>query len=310
MKEPYSFSRVAQPIRNFAQRFAYAGLVVAAFALMMLAKVDTLLVERARSHMTDAVAPILDVISRPLDAVNRGIDQFYAMRDLFEENARLREERTRLMQWKTVAQQLESENRVLREQLHVIAEQPASFVTARVIADTGGAFSQSVIVNAGAHDGVRKGQAAVTADGLVGRVIDVGSRSARVLLMTDINAKIPVLIDPTRTRAIMAGTNKAQPKLAWLPPGSVVSVGDSIVTSGHAGVFPPGLRVGQVVAVGEGGMVVQPYADLSRLEFVRILDFGATGVVELPPHVMGTTPPAAPGRRGAASAPGTARILP
>jgi len=115
----------------------------------------------------------------------------------------------------------------------------------------------------------------------------VGSRSSRVLLLTDINAKIPVLIDPTRTRAIMAGTNKAQPKLTWLPPGAVVSVGDSIVTSGHAGVFPPGLRVGQVVAVGEGGLVVQPYADLSRLEYVRLLNFGMSGVMQLPQRSVG-----------------------
>lgn len=287
MKEPHSFSRVAQPIRNFAQRFAYAGLVVAAFGLMMLAKVDTILVERARTHMTDAVAPILDVISRPLDAVNQGVDEFVAMKNLYEENVRLREERARLLHWKTVAHQLESENRVLREQLNVIPDPEASFVTARVIADTGGAFSQSVIVNAGARDGVQKGQAAVTADGLVGRVVDVGSRSARVLLLTDINAKIPVLIDSTRTRAIMAGTNKAQPKLTWLPPGSGVSVGDSIVTSGHAGVFPPGLRVGQVVAVGEGGLVVQPYADLARLEYVRLLNFGMSGVLQLPQRSAG-----------------------
>ena len=144
---------------------------------MMLAKVDTILVERVRTHMTDAVAPILDVLSRPLDTVNRGVAEIQAMKNLYEENAQLREERTRLMHWKSVAEKLEAENRVLKEQLNVIPEREASFVTARVIADTGGAFSQSVIVNAGARDGVEKGQAAVTADGLVGRAIDVGSRS-------------------------------------------------------------------------------------------------------------------------------------
>ena len=282
MKEPHSFSRVAQPIRNFAQRFAYVGLVAAAFGLMMLAKVDTILVERARTHMTDAVAPILDVISRPLDTVHRGVEEVQAMKNLYEENARLREERTRLLHWKSVAEKLEAENRILKEQLNAIPEREASFVTGRVIADTGGAFSQSVIVNAGARDGVRKGQAAVTADGLVGRVIDVGSRSARVLLLTDINAKIPVLVDPARTRAIMAGANNSKPRLTWLPPGAVVAVGDSVVTSGHAGVFPPGLRVGRVTAVGEGGLIVQPYADLSRLEYVRILDFGMSGILQLP----------------------------
>lgn len=278
----HSFSRVAAPIRNFAHRFAYAGLVIGAFALMMLAKVDAVLVERARVHMTDAVAPILDVLAEPMAAIHEGVAEAQSMIDLYQENKRLRAERTRLLHWQGVARKLEAENRVLREQLGVIPEREASFVTARVIADTGGAFSQSVIVNAGARQGVREGQAAVTADGLVGRVIDVGSRSARVLLVTDINAKIPVLVEPSRTRAIMAGANKALPKLNWLPPGAVIGVGDRVVTSGHAGVFPPGLPVGQVVAVGENGLLVQPYVDVNRLQYVRILDFGLSGILQLP----------------------------
>lgn len=290
--------RVAQPIRNFAQRFAYIGLVAAAFGLMMLAKVDTVLIERARVHVTDAVAPILDVISRPLDAANQGVDEIKAMKALYEDNSRLREEKSRLLEWKTVAQKLEAENRVLREQLNVVPERGVTFITGRVIADTGGAFSQSVIVNAGKRNGVKRGQAAVTSEGLVGRVVDVGSRSARILLVTDINARVPVLIDPSRTRAIMTGTNAAQPKLSWLPPGAVVAIGDRVVTSGHAGVLPPGLPVGQVVGAGEGGMIVQPFVDLTRLEYVRILDAGLSGILQLPQRAVQTEKGAADRGRG------------
>ncbi|MEK9671703.1 MAG: rod shape-determining protein MreC [Rhodospirillaceae bacterium] len=299
MKErKHSFMRVAQPIRNFAQRFAYIGLVAAAFGLMMLAKVDTVLIERARVHVTDAVAPILDVISRPLDAANQGVDEIKAMKALYEDNSRLREEKSRLLEWKTVAQKLEAENRVLREQLNVVPERGVTFITGRVIADTGGAFSQSVIVNAGKRNGVKRGQAAVTSEGLVGRVVDVGSRSARILLVTDINARVPVLIDPSRTRAIMTGTNAAQPKLSWLPPGAVVAIGDRVVTSGHAGVLPPGLPVGQVVGAGEGGMIVQPFVDLTRLEYVRILDAGLSGILQLPQRAVQTEKGAADRGRG------------
>jgi rod shape-determining protein MreC len=293
LKEPQpSFSRVAQPIRNFAQRFAYIGLVLLAFGLMLLAKVDTLLLERVRIHMTDAVAPILEVVSKPIDSVNRGIAELQAMKNLYADNDRLRTERERLLHWKAVAEKLEAENRVLRDHLNSVQEVEPRFITARVIADTGGAFSQSVIINAGAREGIKRGQAAVTANGLAGRVIDVGHRSARVLLVTDINAKIPVLIDPSRTRAIMAGSNKASTKLTWLPPGAVVAVGDRIVTSGHAGVFPPGIPVGQVVSVGENGLLVQPFADLSRLEYLRVLEFGTSGMLQMPKRKVGVEVPA------------------
>lgn len=274
-----TLNRVAAPIRNLAQRFAYAGLIIAAFGLMMLGKVETAVIERVRAQVTDAVAPILDVVARPIEAVNAGVAEVEALINVYEENKRLKEERARLFAWQEVAHRLDTENKVLREFLNVVPEKDVRFITGRVIGDTGGAFAHSVIVNAGERDGVRKGQAAVTAEGLVGRVTDVGGRSSRIILITDLNARIPVYIEQSRTRSIMAGNNKIQPKLTRLPTGAVINVGDRVVTSGHAGVFPPGLPVGQVSANGETGILIQPFVDLSRVQYVRILDFGFGGIL-------------------------------
>ncbi len=279
---PRSFNRLAQPIKTLAQRFAYAGLVVTAIGLMILGKVDQVLVDGFRATVTDAVAPILDAVSRPVESVSRVVDHVRELGRLQSENAQLRENQARLLQWQSAARKLEAENKMLRDLLNFKPGPEPSFITARVIADTGGAFAHSLILNAGARDGVTKGEAAVTGEGLVGRVDSVGAHSARILLITDLNSRIPVLVGPNRTRAILAGNNSDQPRLIHLPPGETVAPGDRIVTSGHGGVFPPGLPVGQVTTVNENGIAVQPLVDRTRLEYIRVLDFGQGGILRTP----------------------------
>jgi len=123
-----------------------------------------------------------------------------ALIDLRAENTRLREERARLLHWQTVARRLDSENKALRDLLNFKPVPEPTFITARVIVDSGGAFANSLVLNAGSRAGVAKGQAVVTGDGLVGRIHGVGARSARVLLVTDLNSRIPALIESTNTK--------------------------------------------------------------------------------------------------------------
>ena len=107
---------------------------------------------------------------------------------------------------------------------------------------------RTVLVNAGTDDRVARGQAAITGEGLVGRLTEVGNRAARVLLITDLNSRIPVTIESSHANAVLAGDNSERPRLLYLPSPDAVKIGDRIVTSGEGGVFPPGLPVGVVAA--------------------------------------------------------------
>ena len=274
--------RIVAPLKGLVHRFAYLGLVLTAAALMMLGKADVLLVERARIHVTDALAPILDVLSRPVAAAAELAEQVSALVDLHVENSKLREERARLLNWQMVARRLDAENKAFRELLNFKPVPESTFITARVIADSGGAFANSLVLNAGSRDGVEKGQAVVTGEGLVGRIHGVGARSARVLLITDLNSRIPALIESTNTRAILAGNNSERPHLIYPPSGSVVSPGERVVSSGHGGAFPPGLPIGVVTLISNGGIEVQPYVKRDRIEYVRVVDFGLKGILQSP----------------------------
>jgi len=277
-------------LKTLLQRFAFLSLIGLTFALMLIGKADTVLVERARDAVTDAVTPVLRVMSQPAGAVADFVNNLRELAAIREENAELREANARLLQWQSAAQRLEAENKSLRSLTALVPEPTATFVTARVVADTGGAFAQSILITAGQSQGVKKGQIVMTGEGLVGRVLQAGMYSARVLLVTDINSRIPVTVGEAGNRAILAGDNGLRPRLLFLGNTSAAAPGDKVVTSGDAEAFPPGLPIGQVARVDEGVVEVEPFVVRDKIQHVRIADYGLTGILAQQP------PPAAAGK--------------
>ncbi len=165
-----SILRIAAPLKSPLRRFTYLGLIGLAFAVMLLGKIDAVLVDRVRAEVTNAVAPILGALSRPAQTVSGGIDNFRSLTNIRAENLRLREENLRLLQWQSAARKLYADNSALRALLSAKPEGNARFITARVIAGSGGAFANTLILNTGASDGIKKGQAVLTDQGFVGRV--------------------------------------------------------------------------------------------------------------------------------------------
>lgn len=282
---PSTLLRIAQPLRSLVQRFTYLGLVVAAFGLMLIGKIDAVIVDRVRAEVINGTAPILDALSRPIQTVHEFIDTASAAIDMRSENERLREENARLLQWQTVARKLQSDNMALSKLLQVVPETPATYMSARVIASARGTYGNSVVLNAGSTHGVRKGQAVLGEAGFVGRIADVSSRASRVLLLTDVSSRIPVVLESSRARALLVGGNVSRPRLVFVTPGTRISTSERVVTSGDGSAFPPGLPVGVVASVTDSSIEVQLFADYDRLEYVRIGDFGLDGLVDK--HVTG-----------------------
>lgn len=272
-------ARLATPLKAWTQRFAFLLLVAAAFGLMLLGKADTLMVERARTQLADAVAPFLEAASEPVATVNETVAEVRDLARVREINAMLRAENERLLEWRRQAIAMEAQNAALGDLLNLAPDVERRYVTARVVGDQGSAFVRSVLVAVGRSAGVRKGQAALTGSGLAGRVAEVGERISRVLLITDINSRIPVQVGSGRHKAILAGDNSPRPGLVYLLPGVEVQVGERVVTSGHGGLFPPGLPVGEVVEVSENSVRVRPYADWDHLDYVRLVGYEMPGLI-------------------------------
>lgn len=274
--------RLSIQTRQALAKLTLPVLIAASFGLMLLGKADAVLAERARMALSDSLVPLYAVLAQPLDRVRSTLADLGELWTLREENQRLRAENTQLRRWQAIALALDAENKRLKANLNWVPQPTPSYITAPVVADAGGVYAKAVLLAIGPHHAVHKGEIALDESGLVGRVTEVGARSARVLLITDINSRIPVVLGRSRAHAIMVGTNGPRPRLMYWPQDARPQEGERVVTSAEADVFPADLPVGTVHYTSSGVPEVQPAASLNRLEMVRIFDYGLHGI--LPPE--------------------------
>lgn len=274
--------RLSIPLRQALSRLTLPVLIAAAFGLMVLGKADTLLAERMRMALADTMAPLFALIAEPVMSTHRALADVEGLMTLRSENQQLRLDNEQLRRWQAVALALDAENATLKANLRWIPDPTPSFVTARVVADAGGVYARAVLLSTGPNHGLSKGQIALDERGLVGRVTEIGARSARVLLLTDINSRIPVTLETSRARAILVGTNGPRPRLLHWPEGVSPVEGERVVTSAEANAFPAGLPVGVVHYSATNAPEVETAARLDQLDIVRIFDYGLRGV--LPPE--------------------------
>ncbi len=226
----------------------------------------------ARTATSDFFYPMLNTVVQPVQYAAEFVRNATGLAELQAENIRLQKENDRLREWYQAALVLEAENKSLRNLMNVKLEPHNKYISARVLTDYGQTFARSLMVGAGHNDGVRKGQSVISGDGLVGRIIDVGERTSRILLVTDYNSRIPILIENTSRHAIMTGGNEAMPTLRHLPPDYEITEGARIITSGLGGMFPYGIPVGRVTYSENGNRSIKLFADTDHMTFVRIVD--------------------------------------
>jgi rod shape-determining protein MreC len=243
-----------------------------AVVLVLLGKAQGGLFDRARMSLTDWMQPVLSVVHAPLVQFDRWVGSVDELFSVYQENLRLKDENARLRQWRNVA--VVMQDRVARYQslLHAVPDPGVDSVLARVIGRASRPFLETMILDAGSSHNIKPGQAVVDARGMIGRIYLAGSRTSWVILLTDLNSRIPVSISPGNRQAIMVGDNTAMPTLDTLSQIVTLRAGDQIVSSGDGGLLPPGLPIGTVVEQG-GKYRVALLADASSSEDVEVLAF-------------------------------------
>lgn len=246
-------------------------LLIISFSLIFIGKIDLYTIRAAKSTVSELVAPIYDVVAAPARAFETMVGGMRTLASFRAENVRLRAENERLKRWQRRAEILESENRQLKTVLGATSTTEMSPVTARAISAPGGSFAHSLLLEIEDIGNVKRGNAVVNADGLVGYVIEVGRRYARILLITDVNSKIPVLLSASSWPALALGQNTKTLRLDFLPLEAKPEVGELVLTSGHGGILPAGVPVGRVIAITEDSVFIQPSVVLDQISFVSVL---------------------------------------
>ena len=147
---------------------------------------------------------------------------------------------------------------------------PYSVVNAKVILDKNSPFLNSVIINKGSNAGIELGMPVLNEGYLAGRIVEVNFASSRILLLNDLNSRIPVVVSPSGTQAILSGVGKREPSLEYLPDNFMLGEKESIVfTSGKDGVLFPGIAIGKVV-LNDNKKLVKLFADPDQISFVSV----------------------------------------
>lgn len=264
------FRRGGHPRETSRIRASLPLLVLLSLGLLLLSRLNHSVLAEARWRLAEWMSPVLQTAMVPLEPIRQIGRQLASQAGMVDELQRLKLENQKLSSWEWRARELERKLGDLEALSKVVDEPKLNFVTSRVIADSSGAFVRSVMINAGREQNVRTGYPVINADGLVGRVVETGKSSARVLLLNDLNSRTPVVIGSKSVRAILAGDNGSQPRLLYLPPDAKIETGDEVETSGSGGLFPRGLRIGQV-AGGSAVPHVKLRAHLDELEYLSIL---------------------------------------
>jgi rod shape-determining protein MreC len=254
-----------------------AIVAVLAVVLVLVGKAQSSLFDRARASFTDWTRPALEWVSAPFDKVSTWFDGIGDIFVVYQENQRLKQENARLRQWQSAALLLDERLKRYQLLLNAVPDPTIKARTARVIGRASHPFLDTMIIDAGKEQGIKPGQAVVDARGMIGRIFLSGQRTSWVLLLTDLNSRIPVAIHPGNIQAIMAGDNTPAPTLETLATTTPPKAGDQVVTSGDGGLIPPGIPVGVLVASGRGFRVAL-LADAAASQDVRVVDF------KLPPE--------------------------
>lgn len=279
------------PFENIKVPLAWTAAVVVVVAV--IAAVVLLLGDRttseggstmgaARGGFEAAAGPVGGVFAAPVRWAGAARDYVGGYFFAIGENRRLKAEIAELRGWRDEAIAQKNINGRYEAMLGLRTEPPVPMATGRAISETRGPFSNAKLIDVGSAKGVRIGNPVVTEHGLVGRVTGVTGGVSRVVLLTDVASRTPVMIERTDARAMLTGDGGDSPRLEFIRGSGSIKAGDRILSSGDGGGLPRGLPVGVAAKGVDGAWRVKLFSDHGAIDYVRVLLFQSFGQLVSP----------------------------
>ena len=259
--------------RGGAQKFSILSLIILAIFIFFLDVYGFTIIKTTRSLINDVVFRISYLASTPSRLFPNVSDGLASHFYLKEENQKLKEV---IENYKTLDLNLEyltNENKNLRKVLDAenIINDVKHIVLAKVLVDKNSPFLKSIIINKGTQSGIKKGMPVTNGSYLIGRIIETNYISSRVLLLTDLNSRIPVTLGSDNSQAILTGSGTKNPKLEYLPEDYEFEKEVTIFASGKDGIFTPGTPIGKTrLNSGKYSNEVKLFIDANQLSFVTV----------------------------------------
>lgn len=228
-------------------------------------KISSISLEITGSIVSTGLAVYEDIF----EYINSITQKFVYFQDLERKNIELKLEIARLQHLQSEVESVRAENIALKDLLTIAEEEEFEYITTKLLSVSFNPFSRTALISAGKKQGIEPDQIVVNSGKLIGKVIEVSNNYAKVMLISDVNSRIPIKANSSREQGILAGNNNS--KILYLPNSHLVQKDEEIVTSGHGNIYPAGILVGYVSKVTEHDVMVNVAADLSKTEFVQVL---------------------------------------
>jgi rod shape-determining protein MreC len=261
-------------MKKIGHKFKAFFFIAASLGLLVLGRGQTAIIEQVRAQIFNVFVPAIKVVDLPRDVTSGLSDWIRNVAVVFSDNQFLRAENANLKRQLTGATELEIDNLRLKNLLNIKDGKVTTITASRIVSDSNSPFFKSMLINSGTNEGVKKGHAVVNEEGVIGRTINVASNASRVLLLNDINSRIPVKFADSGVNVILAGDNSPFQKIEFIPEEEKANIDDLILTSGMGGIFPPDLPVGVVSEITNLGVIrVNPSVNLNRLNYVSVIEY-------------------------------------
>jgi len=255
------------------QRFSLIGLIFFSIGLLVLSKINLPVTNYLNIILNEIVyrsSFIVSVPEKKIQDFNIRIKNHY---NTYNDYLKVKEELKSLQSKKYETEFLKSENDRLKKTIDEYIYNSEELV-AKVLIDKKSPFLKSIIVNKGSRDNVKLGMAVLDENYLVGKIVEVNYSTSRALLVSDLNSKIPVGIEPGNIQSILSGTGKQNGKIEYLESEIVINDKSVVYTSGSGGLFKSGIPVGIYHKETEEYLeVVKFFSKLSQLTFVKLVSF-------------------------------------
>ena len=251
------------------QKFSLFALVILSIIFIFVETIETRPLNYLRSFIKDTIYRGALVVSTPTKIFSNFTSFVGEHTNLYTNYNQLKKENEELKNNISKTDFLELENTQLRKLIEEQVASSSNFVSARVMLDKQSPYLNSFIINIGGNKNIKNGMAVLDGENFIGRIVDVNFFSSRVLLVSDLNSKIPVLIEPSANHAILSGHGKHKPTLEYLPENHSIQNGDKVYTSGKEGIFSPGIPIGEVKI--ENNLIkVLLFSDLNQITFINV----------------------------------------
>jgi len=256
--------------RGAKQKFSLFVLILLSLSIFVLDISELKPVKILRSLLNDGVYRISAISSSPIKFSGTVKDFFITHISVYKENRELKIKLEKLKNKDFQTLYLQTENKRLQDIIQLEKKSAFTTVAARVILDKNSPYLNSVIINRGSGSRIKLGMPVLSEGNLVGRVVEVNFLSARILLLNDLNSKIPVMISPKGSQAILSGRGEDKPKLEYLPEKFELSDKNLVFTSGKDGIFFEGIPVGNVIFE-DNKIKVKLFSDPNQVSFVNVI---------------------------------------